>query len=56
MNDTLGLSPRNAAYIMFDNGLTGEQVQAGINTIRIESSGYYLMDDVKRYIKKVKSA
>lgn len=53
--DKLAVSARNAAYIMFEAGLSVELVQIGIDTIRQPVKGYYYPDDVYKYAERAEA-
>ncbi len=53
MSDIICVNARKAAMIMLESGLTTEQAQKGIDTIKQPSKGYYKPCDIYAYINTI---
>ena len=46
MKDRLAFNIRKSAYILFDAGMTFDQVQAALQNTKQPTTGYYYADDI----------
>lgn len=53
MADKLAFNVRKSAYILFESGMTAEQVESALKNTKQPTEGYYYADDIYNILHKV---
>lgn len=54
MSDKLAFNIRKSAYILFESGMTADQVEKALQNTKQPTAGYYYSDDIYKLVKGAK--